>query len=161
MHTVRLLLAISFVTLLAPIQANAFDQNRKGFLVGLGGGFGQSTMKLTASEGSESISAEVNNGGLAIDFRIGGGVSEKFWLYYTANSVIFDGGEFGDNTYVLGINGIGGTYFLQPQAPSAFFNGAIGAGRIFVADDTDSSESGPAIQLGFGYEFKEGLSAAL
>ena len=65
---------------LLPGEGLAFDQQRKGFVLGLGAGYGSATLKY--GDDSESYS------GLATTFKIGAGLSENVLLYYS-NRVVF------------------------------------------------------------------------
>ena len=79
-----LLLCAALFLLMAPMQASAFDGDRQGFMLNLGGGLGQG--KLTASGGGASASVDAI--GFGGDFKIGGGPSSQVLIYYTNRTLL-------------------------------------------------------------------------
>ncbi len=154
-------LAVGAAILVAlPTASSAFDGSRSGFILGFGLGAGSAKQTFEASGGgSVSVSADISQGGLATDFKIGGGVNEQTWIYYHAQNIIFSYEEVSDAlsqdiTFVQGISGLGVTYFLASEAPSFFFDATLGAGAFLAFTDDDSSgETGFGLQVGAGYEF--------
>lgn len=143
------------VAMLASLQAQAFDGQRKGFMLNLGAGYGQGEFK--AKGGGESVSWDGT--GLMTDFKIGGGINEKMVLYYTNRALWYTVDfEFFDQIIstdlINGMSAFGASYFLEPTAPSFFFSGAIGIG-VVMDSDADESESGVGFTLGIGYEFSK------
>ncbi len=145
------ILGLAVVILLAATSALAFDGARTGFALGFGVGFGSAKQTIEVSGGGISASASNDEGGVATDFRLGGGINEQWILAFTSQQVFFSP-EGIDGTFAQGIAGFGATYFLQPSAPSLFLEGGIGVGAL--ADlDNDESDSGLGLLVGVGYEF--------
>lgn len=153
--------SISFATLLfCATPAIAFDDNRQGFILGLGAGFHSTDIDFLyngSNVGSESES------GFATSFKIGGGLTDQFALYYVRNASwysapFFDGYTITDATYTIGLMGVGASYFLAPSAPSGYFMAAFGIGDISVPFESNvESDTGSAFMFGGGYEFKNHL----
>lgn len=157
MRTHKLLLLV--VMMLSATQSFAFDDKRQGFLLGLGIGLHDTDIDFT-SYGTKTGSA--TESGLATSFKIGGGITDQFALYYVRNASWFnapyyDGFITTDETYVLGLSGIGASYFLSPSGPSAYFIGAVGIGD-FSVPTRNESDTGSAVMFGAGYEFQNHVS---
>ena len=60
---------------LMPSESRAFDKQRKGFILGLGAGYGSATIKY--ADASESY------GGVATTLKLGAGLSENVLFYYS------------------------------------------------------------------------------
>ena len=95
---------------------------------------------------------ETSGDGLALDLKLGGGLSQETLLYFVTRS-----SRIGDDT--AGVMGIGITRFLRPAAPSFYFLGMFGLSRI-VRDGvtipftlTGSGSTGMGVGAGIGYEF--------
>ncbi len=146
--------------LLATSPAYAFDDNREGFILGFGVGFHNLKENYTSSGSNVSSRSE---GGLATSFKIGGGITDQFALYYVRNASwfsapYFDGVTTRDAAYTIGLSGIGASYFLAPSAPSGYFLAAIGAGDIATPFEKNSkADTGSAFMFGGGYEFQKNL----
>jgi hypothetical protein len=54
----------------------------------------------------------------------------------------------------------GVSYFLEPQAPSVFFSGALGLG-VVIDSEADDSMTGFGFTLGVGFEFARSFIAEL
>jgi opacity protein-like surface antigen len=143
-----ILLPLLLLALAVP-GAHALDNQRSGFVIGLGLGWGSARQTLEASGGGVDFSASTDTGGLATDFRLGGGLSEKWLLYFTNQQVFFG---LNDDSYAQGLTGVGATHFFRPQAPSVLLDLGLGAGVLWNADQ-DESESGLGLLVGVGYEF--------
>ncbi|HUE84722.1 MAG TPA: SH3 domain-containing protein [Vicinamibacterales bacterium] len=148
--------AIAATSSAAPaVQEPAARGGRKGFVIGLGGGFGMhqyTTPSFTVRNvtfGGESLTSS----GLATEFLIGYAPTDRLLIYYE-NSLQLTG----DLAYdVLGLTGAGATYLFNPLARSWYVRGAVGAA---VGADVDlnrssasSVERGLAFSFGGGYEF--------
>ncbi len=136
--------------------AIAFDDNRQGFILGLGAGFHSIDIDFIydgSNIGSQSKS------GLATSFKIGGGITDQFALYYVRNASWYNASSFdGDITYAIGLSGLGASYFLAPTAPSAYFLAALGIGDI-SAPLEGTVDIGSAFMFGGGYEFSSHIMA--
>jgi hypothetical protein len=126
---------------LIPQNSQAFNNERKGFILGLGGGYGSA--KVSGDNDSDSW------GGLATTFKIGGGTTDQVLLYYS-NRVVF----FSVNSYNFyqGMSAFGVSYFLEPQAPSFYFSGELGLGILGTWEEGGDSDSGFGFTFGAGYE---------
>jgi hypothetical protein len=125
-------------------SANAFDNNRKGFLLGLGVG-----NNYTFIEDERGVNAD-DLSGFTASFKIGGGINNHFSMYLTRNVSVFNNAN---NSYQIALNGLGLSYFLSPSASSGYFMGAIGNAQRQSFDDTFSDYSGSGFMIGGGYEF--------
>jgi hypothetical protein len=156
MNINTLLLAL-FLYVATP--AFAFDDNRQGFILGFGAGL--HTIKEDFTGNGPAVSN--SKGGLATSFKIGGGLTDQFALYYVRNAswfkaAYFDGFTTRDITYTIGIGGLGATYFLAPTAPSGYFMGAIGVGDIAAPFESSiKANTGSAFMFGGGYEFTKNI----
>lgn len=134
----------------------AFDDNRQGFVLGLGAG-----LHSTGSEYSlnDNVYRTDSSGGLASSFKIGGGIGEQFSLYFVHNASRFrtsvtKNGSSKDETAVLFMDGIGAAYYFQHSAPSGYLHAALGGSYFTFPQDSDlGSRKGGALILGGGYEF--------
>jgi hypothetical protein len=137
-----------------------FDDNRQGFILGLGAGFHNIDTDFNY-DGSKFNSE--SKSGLATSFKIGWGITNQFALYYVRNASwysapYFNGYTTSDITYLAGISGIGGTFYLSPSAPSGYFLGAIGIGDLSAPFESNiKSDTGSAFMLGGGYEVSKHL----
>jgi hypothetical protein len=136
-----ILLVILAAAVLLPGTSRAFNNERQGFILGLGGGYGSA--KWSSHGDSESWS------GVATTLRLGGGVNNQTLVYYS-NRVVFFSIE-GYNFY-QGMSAAGVSYFLEPTGPSFFFSGELGMGVIGTWEEGGDSESGFGFTLGAGYE---------
>lgn len=139
--------------LLGAVQAQAFDKDRKGFVLDLGLGFGQGKLKASAG----SLEASVDAMGGAAVLRLGAGVTPTTVITYTGRAVAYKpsitvddplGGTMSvEGDLANGFSGVEVMLFLEPQAPSFFFTGGLGSG-VYMDNDTDESESGFGFTLG-------------
>ncbi len=141
------LISLSLVLILvsAVEPAQAFDGDRKGFMLNLGIGAGKAEVFVTGGDISSSMD-EIGFGG---DLKIGGGVNSQTVIYYTSRTLFY---SVNDYSAVNGMSALGVSYFLEPQAPSVFFSGGLGLGALIDIDGQDS-ESGIGYTLGVGFEF--------
>lgn len=150
---VKILTIVSLV--IAPLSAFAFDSSRKGFFVGVGGG-----LHNTSFDSDAMLAGQENSGsdtGLATSFKIGGGVTDQFALYYVRYAVWFKSTTADQSesfTATTGLAGIGASYFFSKSAPSTYLIGAVGFGD-FAAPFEPSIDpgAGSALAIGGGYEF--------
>lgn len=156
MNIFKHLLAVGILLGFQP--ANAFDGFRSGFMVGLGAGY--QTIDVDYSYFGLEIASESYTGP-ATSLKIGGGVSDQFLLYYVRNASwytapSFDGFQTKDVTVLMGISGLGGTYYFSPEAPSVYILGAFGLGDFAAPLESDiEDDTGGAVLLGGGYEISD------
>ena len=168
MKTRSLLLLLLAAVIALPPSAFAADKSREGFMLNLGFGLGKST------HGSD----EVSYSGMAsfVDFKIGGGVNEKVWIYlvdycgfYSVDLPVVDlltGQKIGETrvSLVQDFGGVGATYFFKTMAPSAFVQGAFGIAMLTETPlaqpgEVSGADVGYGFQVGVGFEVIPGFSA--
>lgn len=144
MKKLGILLCLVFLTIMFTSPAQAFDKDRKGFMLNLGAGFGQGKLKLSTPIGDDSEDGT----GVSTDFKIGAGLSPQSVLYYTNRVIWWSANGVSINT---GMSAAGYSYFFNPQAPSFFLSGSLGLG--VASFENSDSESGFGWGIGAGYEF--------
>ncbi|MEZ4387133.1 MAG: hypothetical protein R3D98_06070 [Candidatus Krumholzibacteriia bacterium] len=150
MHPRLLTLGLACTLLLTATWAQAFDDQRQGFALGLGVGLGSARRTIDATAGGLSASLSNDHGGFATALRLGGGLNDRWLLCYTSQ-VVFFSPDGSDVRFAQGIGAISALYFLQPQAPSLFFEAGLGQGAL-VDVDRNESDTGIGLLLGLGYE---------
>jgi hypothetical protein len=139
----------------------AFNNHRRGFIIGGGGGIG-----LTIWNGLED-DVEVNIGtdfALHADFRIGIGFKgDKLILYprFLLTSLLSENANEDIGSNLMFFLGIGMSYYFRPILPSLYINAGIGmsTGREIVEPCgwlclwPNELESGTGFMGGIGYEF--------
>lgn len=133
---------ILMVAVSIPNGSFAFDDERPGFMLGVGVGYGIANVSSSGSSTS--------NYGVPTVFKIGGGVSEKIMVHYSNRVVFFTEGS---TSWHQGISAVGATYFLNPMAPSFSFSGEVGVGVLDSFETGISGETGIGFCVGVGYEF--------
>jgi hypothetical protein len=152
-----LLPAVVICVLLISTGASAWDNERKGFILGYGLGPCLDMNKQSA----EIIGIEIgkidteSKFGVCDDFKIGYAPSNQLLIFFASKSSIFQtdwldwrGTEFGMYTGVTAVNnfsGVGMAYYIDPAAPSLFFTGGLGLSAALAL------ESGPDPRIGFGF----------
>lgn len=156
---------------LAATSASALDGTRKGFILGFSIGPGVTSWSQEISAAYGSLSAAVkseteNSFGVATDFKIGGGITEQFLLYYE-NRVSWFTVEYvaynllGDITTVdvtvaHAIGLLGASYYFQADAPSLYVLGSLGISTWQTPFESGSETYvGFGLSGGLGYEFSK------
>ena len=143
---------------LAAIPAEAFNNQRKGFVLGAGLGAAGTTFSQELKENgtlAEETDSETKPSVLS-DFKIGFGPSDQMLIYYFSHVTWFSIENVFENdvTIANGVGGLGVTYFLRPQAPCWFVEGGIGfASWATPFEENSRSMTGFGIWLGAGHEF--------
>ena len=127
-----------------PAMADVFDDNKQGFILGLGIGV---TNVSTDVNFKNSTDLNERKFGLATSFKLGYGFNEQFSLYYT-NQV--DWYKFKGDSTTVGLTGIGVDYYFDTNSPY-YATGMVGFGTISDIKD-ESSSRGFAYEIGLGYE---------
>lgn len=149
-----------FMGLIMSQAASAFDNNRQGFILGLG--IGLHTIDVDFKSSGFLVGSE-SEGGIATSFKIGGGITNQFALYYLRNAswysaTVVNNFSVSDVTYTVGIMGIGATYYFSPTAPSGYILGAFGIGDGAAPFDSGVEKyDGDAYMIGGGYEVSKGV----
>jgi hypothetical protein len=156
MKRVSILLTASFLLIgLVATTADAFDGNRKGFVLGGGLGGGSAGIKQELTGFGVSLESDrETQGAFVSDFRIGGGFNEHWMLYYD-NQVWWISTEdaLGSNeTFTFGIGLVGVSYYFTADAPSWYLLGTVGVASWGTTDEFASS-AGFGLSGGVGFEF--------
>jgi len=148
----------------AASAVQAFDGNRKGFIIGFGVGAGVTSYTQELEIDLPSVSrtepvADESKTVLVTDFRLGGGVTDQFLLYYE-NRVAWFGAEDAAGTDLFiahGIGLLGASYYFRPSSPSLYVLGSVGtsAWMTMIESEYDMA-AGFGVSGGVGYEFKRG-----
>lgn len=150
-------------TLFASTPAFAFDDNRQGFILGLGGGF---TMLKVGTYDSSGNTWSVPEYGLATSLKMGWGITDQVALYYVRNDSWYreyycsnSSCEPKQSTFTLGISGIGATYFMEPTAPCSYILAATGVGYSATPfESSNHRDTGHAFMFGGGYEYEKNFT---
>lgn len=147
-------------------SGHAFDGKREGFIFGFG--FGPSVTTFTqnlagVAENPETMDYEnfditsdrKYQTSLAVDFRIGQGLSEKLLFYYGERTTLFSMPVL-DGTSIIanGIGGLGASYYLNETCPSIYIHGLVGFSTWAPLKSLGDSWVGFGLGAGVGYEFK-------
>jgi hypothetical protein len=156
------LLLVTAAVLLATATVQAFDRDRKGFIIGLGGGLGVTSFTQEANLNGHGVKSDRETDfSLATDFRIGGGISNQFMLYYENRVAWFRmASRTGtDVTIADGVGLVGASYYFQTRAPSAYILGSVGTSSWMAPFESNSKAwTGLGLSGGFGYEFSPRIS---
>ncbi len=156
------------MVLTAATGVQAFDRNRKGFIIGLGGGLGFTSYQHEEDWGWV-YETQMDTGdrkttvAFATDFRIGGGFNEQFMLYYE-NRVAWlsaEGDSAGGSDVIAAhaVGLIGFSYYLKPITPTWYLVGSVGTSSWMEPFETDGdTKSGFGLSGGAGYEFARRVS---
>jgi hypothetical protein len=140
-------MAVAGVILVAlPNHAHSFDGQRKGFVLGFGVGPG-----FLQGLGQEHFS----RAGFQTDVTIGIGINDQLEFHYTGKQFWY----YNEDLFFSLANPLVGlSYYLKPQAPSAFLSASAGL-SIGVAPSSDFvATGGPGFHIGCGFEFARGFS---
>jgi hypothetical protein len=136
------ILIAGFIVGLAPSRAAAFDGGRKGFVIGLGVGYGRTGWG-------------VNHSGLFTSFKIGYAPTDRVMILWHSSGTFFKGvsGEW----KMDGVGGLSMQVYLS-SAPRAAYVIAGGGYQNVMSFSAATNEIGPGVRAGFGYEFTKHLS---
>jgi len=136
--------------------AHAFDGKREGFNLEFGIGAGWIPAKSDwTGQASSGQAFQTTSAGWA-RFRLGWGLSDRVMIQFV-DDLGWAGTSNGSENLVwlTGPIGVGGTYFFQSQAPSAFVEAGLGYAR--TSSGWGSVEKGgPAVWAGGGFELGKG-----
>ena len=157
-----------FVFAIFAHDLSAKSSNRKGFVFGLGVGGGLTLYETTEYQITfldvppyvmdRYVDGSGSSPGLATDFKIGYGISDKLMLLYT-NKVLWFSFQDPDwseaQATVTGASMLSMTYFFKPTAPSLFASAGAGVSTwgAFPATEEDESWLGLGLFAGVGFEF--------
>ncbi len=130
------------------------DDDRRGFMGGLGGGWYNNTLAASVDTGYALVSGQDQLNGLVTAVRLGYAPSSRFLLQYLRYAT-WSSGAYG-GTYIIGLTGLGATLYLRPTAPSFYLTAAVG-----LADVTDvgtaQASPGRGWLIAVGFEEKPHL----
>jgi hypothetical protein len=154
------LVCLSLCLVAGPAQA--FDGQRKGFILGVGAGLGHTSFTQEETVDywgySESVESDrEDKAGVMTDFKIGYAWDNYWAVYYTAK-VSWFGMEnvYGEDvTIANGLEAVALTHLFKPQAPSWFVAGGLGYSTwgLPFEDNPPDTWYGPGLFMGGGYEF--------
>jgi hypothetical protein len=157
-----ILVFAGFSMLFLIANAQAFDGQRKGFILGGGAGFGYTSFTQEVSIDyngyHESVESDrEDNIAFMTDFKIGY-AWDNYWAIYYTSKVSWFGMENSLDDNVTIANGLGAaavTHWFKPQAPSWFVAGGVGYSTwaLPFEDDPPDTWIGPGLFMGGGYEF--------
>lgn len=150
------------------LSANTSAQNneRKGFILGIGVGAGLNSYQFDFELSGIDFMRE-STVSFVSDFRIGYAPTDQIAIYWVSRGSWYNQeGVFslgGDKVFVInGMAGLGGSYYLEPEAPCFFVNAAIGYANWFTPfEDNPENNLGFGFGLGGGYEFSKHWSTEL
>jgi hypothetical protein len=159
---VLILLAASLLLALAS-PVGAFDNKRKGFMLGIGLGpaYSSYTQTLEIVGEPSTTSDRQNDAALRTDFRVGFGPTETIQLYWMSkvNWFSMDNALGNSVTIASGVGGLGMTYFLNPTDPSPYLLGGLGFSTWSTPFESGSEAwYGVGLALGAGYQFRNHLA---
>jgi hypothetical protein len=153
----------------SPLQAGWFAANqaagaqpgpavtaeRKGFIIGIGGGPGlvrRDGREVRNQAGILLVSIpSANFFSIVTDFKVGYAPSDQLLLYYS-NNAAFSRDDF-DDFFLVGLSGGGVTYLMKATSPTPFVSGSVGVATLSsIVEDTDA-EYGVGFSVGGGFEF--------
>jgi hypothetical protein len=146
------------ITLGIMTEALAFDNARKGFIMGFGLGCGVTSFDWTVNYAGRSTTSNLEHKGVFFtDFKIGHAPTDLLQIYGVSKLSWFEM-KNESNNYVIVLSGMlggaGATYSLHPQAPSPFISGGLGL-SIWNTPFEEFTDNWYGLGLfgGAGYEF--------
>ncbi|MGD8560742.1 MAG: hypothetical protein PVH04_13815, partial [Gammaproteobacteria bacterium] len=134
--------------------AHAFDENRTGFILGLGAGL--HTIDIDSFNNGFQLGSD-SESGIATSLKLGGGITNQFALYYVRNASWFSS-DGSNTTFLVGISGLGASYYFSSSAPSGYILAAVGVGDIDAPFESNiEADTGNATMIGGGYEVNDHL----
>jgi len=154
----RLTSALALAVLLASsTSASAFDNQLKGFIlgVGVGGSWTSYTQEITGL-GPPITTDRENSFGFATDFKIGAGLNDQWLIYYVNRGSWFSlDNVLGETVTIFNSVGlIGASYFVTP-ASNTYVMALVGMATWSAPFEDSSAQLGFGLGAGVGYEFKE------
>jgi len=141
----------------AATSARAFDGKRRGFVLGGSAGLAITSFTQTLEIGHQSATSDrESRAGLATEFRIGGGISDRFLVYYANRVAWFSLDNALGNTVTIAssIGLVGVSYYLVGVSPSWYLHGLLGLSSWDTPFESDSEAwTGIGAGAGIGYEF--------
>jgi hypothetical protein len=157
LHIFGVVMAVICLAGMLVTTAQAFDGNRRGFIIGGGLGPGVTFAKQTVEQfGRSSSSNWETKPSVLADIKIGYAPSEKYQIYFFNVASMFglDNALGGHVTISNGVGGVGMTMYSKPIAPCSYYNFGVGvASWDAVSEDDGDAWWGFGVMVGGGYEF--------
>jgi len=138
-------------------SAHAWDNERRGFVLGIGLGTGVTSFRQEVESGGQSATSDTENqAGLMTDFKIGYAWSDQWLLCYNSGTSWFAmRNALGDKVTISSdVNGLCLMHYFQPTAPSWFLSGTVGfSGWDAPFEEGSDAWIGAGLAVGGGYEF--------
>ena len=143
--------------------SQAFNGERKGFVLGGGLGLGSTSYTQTLEmNGQSATSDREGKGAINTDFRIGYAPNNQLSIIYDSKVAWFGftNAYNEDVTVSSGASSIALNYYLNPVSPSTYFSGgiAIATWSLPFEEHAPDPWSGFGIHGGIGYEFSRHFS---
>ncbi len=139
------------------IEADAWDGQRKGFILGGGLGFGSTSFKQEVSYGGLSSTSDTESkAAFMTDFKIGYAWSNQWMVFYNSGTSWFTIENVNSDKVTISsdVSGIALSHYFKPAAPSWFLTGTLGFSAWDAPFEEDSeAQIGAGLLLGGGYEF--------
>jgi hypothetical protein len=152
----RVLLTVVLVAV-AAVPAHAFDNARKGFVLGFGFGPGYlSAEHKIELNGVPPFTSSEDNGAMSVNFKIGAGLSDRFLLFVLSQTTWFSsdsGLNLKDETVSPNVFGVGASYYLNAEEPSFYVTAGVG-GSSWDTPLGGEPRYGYGFVGGLGYEFR-------
>jgi len=133
-----------------PAIADVFDNNKQGFIVGLGIGVTSVSTEIEFKNGTQFDERTM---GVATSFKLGYAFNEQFSVYYT-NQV--DWYTFNASSTQVGITGIGADYYFT-KTSGLYATGMLGFGSISDINNNGST-TGSGFGIGIGHDLLPHMS---
>jgi len=134
--------------LILSANAQAFDGQRKGFILGGGLGLGMTSYTL---EFGTLTSDRFNKISFMTDFKIGYAPTDQVEIYYSSKGSWWS--ESG-TTFLHSYGTAALSYYLLPQSPTFYLTGGIGFSSLAAPfENNTTTETGFGFFGGAGYEF--------
>lgn len=154
---------VALTALFLSLRAQAWDDQRKGFLLGFGIGPGFTSFTQTLEAGGLSAeSPREDKMAVMTDFKIGYAPDNSWALYYNSKVSWFGmKNVFSNNVTVAnGLGAVAVSYWLKPGAPSPFLATGFGYSTwsLPFEDERPDTWMGMGLFAGGGWEFSKHAS---
>ncbi|MCX7835692.1 MAG: porin family protein [bacterium] len=151
-------LSILFCIFVFSHSLYAFDNERQGFILGFGIGFGSISYTQELSTPYRSVSGSESKNPFVTNFKIGYAPQNQWSIYWSSkvNWFEMDNAAGSTSDMAAGYGTISGSYYLKTEAPSFYFSGGFGRSTwIAWSSSGDNSSTGSGVMFGAGYEFSK------
>jgi outer membrane protein W len=137
----------TLTVLLLGTTANAFDDNKEGFILGLG--IGASSIKTTYTGGDS------RDAGFATSLKLGYGFNSQTIMYLGAIGDVYKY-EGEDKSVNTALSGIGLDYYIDKNSPF-YVTGMVGFASVDSLKKS-KDQTGYGFLVGIGYEISEHIT---